>query len=214
MLRRFRRRPALLQRAFAWLVAKSEPLNHRLYGERRSALLADLRGAVVEIGPGSGVNLSYLAPDVRWIGVEPNPFMHRYLRMKARRHGPSTCLVIGSAEALPLADRSADAVIGTLVLCSVADVAATLREVRRVLRPGGRFVFLEHVAAPAGSGLRRAQQLIRPLWRALADGCEPDRETWVALERAGFARVSYERFRVAVPLPIVAPHIAGVAVVP
>lgn len=116
----------------------------------------------------------------------------------------------GIAERLDFADGSLDAVVSTLVLCSVRDLPGTLREIRRVLKPGGRFIFLEHVAAPAATWLRRVQRWVRPPWRALTDGCCPDRETWLVLENAGFARVYYERFRV--PIPIASPHIAGLAI--
>jgi hypothetical protein len=117
-----------------------------------------------------------------------------------------------------LPDRSADAVVVTLVLCSVEDIRAALTEVRHLLRPGGRFVFLEHVAAPAGTRLRRAQGLVRPAWRVIAghviaDGCHPDGETWADVDGAGFAAVHYERFRMTVPPPLafVSPAIAGTA---
>jgi ubiquinone/menaquinone biosynthesis C-methylase UbiE len=116
----------------------------------------------------------------------------------------------GSAERLPLEAASADAVIGTLVLCSVADVAAALREIRRVLKPGGRFVFIEHVVAPAGTWRWRLQRWVRPLWRVIADGCHPDRDTLSAIRAAGFARVEAEQFLA--PAGLVAPHIAGIAV--
>ena len=116
----------------------------------------------------------------------------------------------GSAERLDVEDATADAVVSTLVLCSVADLAAVLKEIRRVLKPGGRFVFIEHVAAPQGTWLRRAQRAFRPLSKTFADGCQPDRETWRAIEAAGFAQVDLEHFRA--PAPIISPHIAGVAV--
>jgi SAM-dependent methyltransferase len=205
------RRPAWLKRLFAWVTAQSERVSDRLYAERKRGLLAGLHGVVLEIGPGTGANLPYLAPGVRWLGVEPNPFMLGYLHRKAASLRLTAATCVGTAEHLPIADRSVDAVVGTLVLCSVADPARALAEVRRVLRPGGRFVFIEHVAAPAGTLLRRAQECARPLWSVLADGCTPDRETWAAIERAGFATVAYERFAVRVPLVLVTPHIAGQA---
>jgi SAM-dependent methyltransferase len=186
---------------------------HRSYepkvADRKRALLAGLAGTVLEIGPGTAPNLVYLAHDIHWIGIEPNPFMHPHIRKRAARLGVSVDLRSGRGERLEVETASVDAVISTLVLCSVADVAATLREIRRVLRPGGRFLFMEHVAAPPGTGLRRLQRLIRPLSRCLADGCCPDRETGQAIEAAGFSALRYDRFTLA--LPIVGPHIAGIA---
>lgn len=165
---------------------------------------------MLEIGPGTGTNLAYLAPAVRWLGIEPNPYMERYLRREAERLGRTVEVRAGTAERLDLMDASVDAVVSTLVLCSVPDQALALAEVRRVLKPGGRFVFLEHVAAPRGTWLRRVQRAVRPAWRLLGDGCFPDRETWQAIGRAGFAQVTLDRFHL--PVPIMAPHIAGWAV--
>ncbi len=178
--------------------------------ERKRRLLGELAGTLIEIGAGTGANLPYLKSGVRWFGVEPNPAMRRYVEHKARQLGVNAQLVEGRAERLPLASASADAVISTLVLCGVADQRAVLEEILRVLKPGGRFVFLEHVAAEPGTATRRRQRLIRPVWSLLADGCRPDRETWRAIESTGFAHLEYERFRL--PLPIAGPHIAGVAI--
>jgi ubiquinone/menaquinone biosynthesis C-methylase UbiE len=114
---------------------------------------------------------------------------------------------------LAVDDESVDAVVCTIVLCSVRDLSATLGEIRRVLRPGGRFVFMEHVAAPRGTGLRRVQRLLRPVWQFLADGCTPDRETDAAIRAAGFSHVEIERFRLPREVSVLAgPHIAGEAV--
>lgn len=184
--------------------------HERHVADRKRALLSDLHGDVLEIGPGTGVNLRYYENDIHWIGIEPNPFMHPYLRKEATRVGLKVEIRSGTAERLNVGDESVDAVVSTLVLCSVEDVRDTLREIQRVLRPGGRFVFLEHVAAPPKTWLRLLQRLVRPVSRLLADGCCPDRETWRVLIGAGFARVDYQSFRV--PIPITAPHIAGVAI--
>jgi ubiquinone/menaquinone biosynthesis C-methylase UbiE len=195
-------------------MAHGDGTQARLYGDRKQALFADLRGTVVELGPGTGVNLPYLPEHVRWIGVEPNPHMHGYIEEKAHELGRDVELYAATLQDLDLETASIDAVISTLVLCSVPDLRATLEEVYRVLVPGGRFVFLEHVAAPGGSLLRGIQWSIKPVWRALGDGCRPDRETGAALQRAGFDEVSYERFPIAppmLPFSIVKPHIAGVA---
>ncbi len=105
----------------------------------------------------------------------------------------------GVAEHLPVEDASVDAVISTLVLCSVSDQAQALSEILRVLRPGGRYVFIEHVAADQDSGLYRTQNLIKPIWTFVGDGCQPNRDTAAAIEQAGFSQVEITPFRAPVP---------------
>jgi SAM-dependent methyltransferase len=198
------------RRAQAWMLARGNPAYEAQVRVHKSALFSSLRGNVVEIGPGGGMNFGFLHPDVRWIGIEPNPFFHPHLYEVATRLGRQIDVRAGSAERLPIADGYADAFVSSLVLCSVRDLDRSLAEIRRVLRPGGRFVFVEHVAAPRGTRLRLAQRILRPLWSAMGDGCHPDRDTASALQRAGFSRVEVERFHV--PIPIMGPHIAGTAV--
>lgn len=177
----------------------------------KSPLFRGLTGTVLEIGPGSGANLPYLSRQpLKWVGVEPNRFMRRYLQEKALALGMEVDVRDGTAENLPAEENSVDAVVGTLVLCSVTDPRRVLDEVLRVLKPGGRYLFVEHVAAAEGTMLRRIQRCIRPLWRHFADGCLPDRETQRAIESAGFEDVRIESFHA--PLPVVKPHIVGVAV--
>ncbi len=136
--------------------------------------------------------------------------MHDYLRKRAESLGIDVDIRRALAEQIDVAPESVDAVVSTLVLCSVADLPGALREVHRVLKPGGRFVFLEHVAAPRGTWLRHLQRLVRPAWRAVSAGCEPDRDIAAALRAAGFEHIEMDCFRV--PAPVVSPHIAGVAV--
>lgn len=197
------------KRLSAWALSRPNRRYDAMVAEEKSALLAPLSGTVLEIGPGGGNNLPFLRPYMRWIGIEPNPFFHDRLRARGERLGIDVAVRAATAEALPVPDHSVDAVISTLVLCSVRDPTAALREVRRVLRPGGRFVFVEHVAAPHGTGLHIAQRAVRPVWRALSDGCHVDRETDHLIEEAGFATVDLHHFTV--PVPIMGPHIAGVA---
>lgn len=198
------------QRIHARIMEQGKRSYEPLVRERKQALLSVLHGSVLEIGPGAGPNLAFYQPTVHWIGVEPNPHMHPYLYAEATKHGLAVDLRSGVAEHLPAADASVDAVVGTLVLCSVNDVERVLSEVQRVLKPGGRFVFIEHVAAPAGSRLRTVQNVIQPVWTPLADGCRPNRETWHAIEHAGFAAVHIDHFRL--PTGPAGPHIAGYAV--
>jgi SAM-dependent methyltransferase len=203
------RDPTPGQRLFAWALARFDRGCASVFAERKRLLLAEASGDVVEIGPGAGANLAYLPPGVRWIGIEPNPAMHAYLVREAHSVGISVDLRHGVAEALPLPAESADVVISTHVLCSVNSLDASLSEIVRVLRPGGRFLFFEHVGADAGTRLRRWQRLIKPLWRRACGGCEPDRDIAEAIETAGFAGLEMERFDVA--LPLVRPHVMGAA---
>src|SRR5262249_1263858 len=157
-----------------------------------------------------GANLRYFPKDrLRWIGVEPNPFMYGYLEKEAARLGMKIDLRNGTAQDLPIPDSSADAVVSTLVLCCVPDQRRSIEEICRVLKPDGKLVFIEHVAAPRGTWLRRWQDWVTPLWSRLGDGCHPNRETWIELERAGFREVTYDRF--SAPFPIVRPQIVGAA---
>jgi SAM-dependent methyltransferase len=200
---------AWYKRVQAWFLSRGNRRYEAMVAGEKALLLASVSGTVLEIGPGGGVNLAFLRPDVHWLGVEPNPFFHERLRDRAARLHLDAEVKLGTAEALPVPDRSVDAVLGSLVLCSVREPAAALREIRRVLRPGGRFVFVEHVGAEPGTLLRAAQRSVRPVWAALSDGCHPDRDTAKLIESAGFSRVDLRRFRL--PIPVMSPHIAGVA---
>ena len=203
------RPPSWYKRLHARLLATGCRRYDRAVEAHKRRLLGPLAGTVVEIGPGAGANLRFYGPGVRWHGVEPNRWAHAWLEEEAARVGLAAELREGTAEALPFPDAFADAVVSALVLCTVRDVPRALAEVRRVLRPGGRFVFVEHVVAPPRTRTRRAQRLVRPVWPLLADGCHADRDTERAIREAGFARVEVERFTV--PVPVIGPHIAGVA---
>lgn len=199
----------LYSRCFAWMMSRAGEAHGQMVDGYKRRLFSDLVGTLVEIGPGTGVNLGYFPKGIRWIGVEPNIHMHPYLRREAQKLGLGVELLTGSSERIPLGDSSADAVLSTLVLCSVRSLEQTFAEIQRVLKPGGKFVFLEHVGAPKGTGTRLTQNLITPLWRIAADGCHPNRDILAALRVSGFARVEAEEFSIAAP--IVGPHIAGVA---
>ena len=178
--------------------------------DRKRVLFSDLHGDVLEIGPGTGINLCYYPIGIRWIGIEPNLFMYPYLKKEAKKLHFDIDLRSGSAEQLEIQDSTIDVVVSTLVLCSVNNPKRVLQEILRVLKPGGRFLFMEHVAAPLGTWLRRVQCWLRPVWRVVVDGCCPDRETLTVIESAGFDCISCQHFRA--PLPIVGPHVAGVAI--
>lgn len=178
----------------AWLLSKAERLMHKQYGRVKSRLLADVPATVVELGSGAGANLRYLPRGTRLIAIEPNPYMHDVLRRRAAEHGIELDLRGLVGEALDLPDASADFVFSSLVFCTVGNPAQVLSEVKRVLRPQGRFVCVEHVAAPAGSGIEAAQRLLRRPWKWLFEGCDLCRDTGSTLREAGFASTTIEPF--------------------
>lgn len=206
------KKPTLAQRWVAFVFRRGNKTYENVVQQRKRALLGALSGTVVEIGPGAGANLQYLPRDICWIGVEPNPLMVENLKKTAAAAGRSIRILDSAAEKIDLPDACADHVVCTLVLCSPPDPDAILREVMRILKPGGTFLFIEHVAAPRGSLYRILQKIVKPLWRRINDGCCPDRETGATIEHAGFSNVEYQHFRTR--FPIVSPHIGGVAVKP
>jgi ubiquinone/menaquinone biosynthesis C-methylase UbiE len=184
--------------------------------EWRRELLAGTSGAVLEVGAGTGANVPYYPPAVeRLLLTDPDPHMlARLERPLAALRRPAK-VESAVADRLPFPDASFDFVVGTLVLCSVPDPAAALAEIRRVLRPDGAFVFLEHVAADEDDegGARRLawQRRIEPLWSRFADGCRLTRRTDAAIEAAGFSFESLTRASMRRALPFLRPTIRGLA---
>ena len=209
-------RGSLHKRLFAWATAHSGTAYDAASSARKRALFGGLHGSILEIGPGAGPNLSFYPPDVQWTGVEPNPFMHPYLLQAIRALGwPADRYHIDPGDPhgirLPAEDASVDAVVSTLVLCSVPHPEDSLQEILRVLKPGGQFAFIEHVAAPHGTRKRKTQDFIQPLWTWIGDGCHPNRETWQTIQQAGFGRVEIEHYTYG-DGGLAAPHIAGMAI--
>jgi ubiquinone/menaquinone biosynthesis C-methylase UbiE len=190
---------------------KSASAERRWMGERRRRLLAGARGAVLEIGGGTGANLAHYRNVDRVTIAEPDRFMRNRIGPKLEEARVPVEVSAAGAEALPYPDGSFDTVVSTLVLCTVPDQEAALDEVRRVLRPGGRLLFIEHVRA-AGSAARW-QDRLEPLWRRLLAGCHPNRDTVAAIEEAGFEIETFESFYPPDPLSALMPHVQGSATV-
>ena len=178
----------------------------------RAELLKDARGVILDVGAGTGLNLRHVPKtDTRLILTEPDVDMRARLSRRAAQERPDAEVLDAPAEALPLPDASVDVVVCTLVLCSVPEQAPALAELRRVLRPGGRLVFLEHVAAEDGSALLRWQRRIEPLWWHIAERCALTRHTDQALLDAGFTLETLLREPMRGGVPWVSPTIRGVA---
>lgn len=199
------------QKFFAWMMANAADNYETAMEARKAELFADVSGQVLEIGPGAGPNLRYFSEQVQWVGLEPNPYMFDYLRAEAKAIGFPVEIKEATLETLDCPKASFDYVVSTLVLCSVPDLEQTLRQIYDLLKPGGQLLFIEHVAAAEGSLLRQVQDGVRPLWQWIGDGCQSNRPTHVAIDAAGFTSVTYDSFDGPIPIPIVRPHICGVA---
>jgi ubiquinone/menaquinone biosynthesis C-methylase UbiE len=160
--------------------------------ERRAAVLAHARGTVVEIGAGTGLNLPHYPTDVELVLTEPEPPMAVRLLDRLEQSGRQARVLQAPADRIPLPDDCADTVVCTLVLCTVHDLYATLSEIRRLLRPDGQLLFIEHVAAEPGTRLRRWQDRLERPWRRLAHGCHTNRDIEQAMREAGFAFAELE----------------------
>jgi ubiquinone/menaquinone biosynthesis C-methylase UbiE len=180
----------------AWFFGAFDRYINHIARPLKEAAFGDLgSGRVLEIGPGVGANLAHLPPGAELIAVEPNLRMHDRLRTRSEAAGVELTLLPASADRIPLPDGSVDEVICSLVLCTVDDPAAVLAEVRRVLRPGGRFRFVEHVASPVPGPRAWSQRLLRRPWGWVFEGCDPHRHTAQLLDDVGFSQVDLEHHR-------------------
>lgn len=188
--------------------------------ERKKRLFKLIRAGskVAEVGLGTGPNFGYLPQDTSVIGIEPNKHMWRYARRRAREFGVNLELLQAQGENIPLPNASVDAVVTTLALCTVEDVTSTLQEIARVLRPGGIYIFVEHVLAPTKRPvLRVAQRILTPVQELVAGGCHLDRDTGQAIFRTlsqSMSCIYIENFDARLgggedALSLIRPHIAG-----
>jgi ubiquinone/menaquinone biosynthesis C-methylase UbiE len=191
---------------YPWLNAN---LDRRWLRAVRASLLAPLEGEVLEIGAGHGANVEHYAKAKKVIVAEPDASLRRKLARNVARAKVPIDVSDAAGESLPFRDASFDVVVSTLVLCSVHDVDATLAEVRRVLRPGARFVFVEHVRKNGEDG--RWQDRLRPIWSFVMGGCQLNRNTIDSIERAGMHVEGLEPHRPDALPPFVWPVMIGAA---
>ncbi|MGI8631880.1 MAG: class I SAM-dependent methyltransferase [Solirubrobacterales bacterium] len=178
--------------------------------ERRSSVLSAARGRTLELGAGTGLNLEHYPPDLDTLVLtDPEKAMDNQLRQRARKAERAAEVVPADAQDLPFEDGSFDTVVVTLVLCTVDDPQAAVREIQRVLAPGGRLLFIEHVVSET-PWAARLQRLVRRPWRAFAAGCRCDRDT-ASLLRGSFANVDLQRGPWRAVPPVTRPLIWGSA---
>ncbi|WP_024876510.1 class I SAM-dependent methyltransferase [Saccharomonospora piscinae] len=171
----------------------NDAAERRFLGRRRHDLLHGLTGTVLDVGAGTGANLQHLRAAERIVATEPDPAMRRRLERRTGEAAAPVEIRDAPAESLPFPDGSFDAVVFTLVLCTVADPDAALAEARRVLRRDGTLVLLEHVRGD--ERLARVQDRITPLWKRVGAGCHPNRDSLATLRRRDeFTLDSVEEF--------------------
>jgi ubiquinone/menaquinone biosynthesis C-methylase UbiE len=196
---------------FARVYARVGHLMDAEIGDHRRRLLAGLTGRVLEVGAGNGLNFPhYPATVTEVLAVEPEPYLRRLALAAAHKAPVPIRVTDGIAEALPAPDAAFDAVVASLVLCTVADPDRALAEVRRVLRPGARLRFYEHVRATDPRLARWQDRLERP-WSWLVGGCHPNRDTVAAITAAGLHIVALDRFELPAMPALARSHVLGVA---
>ena len=191
---------------FLWIGERAGMRRHR------HDLLAQARGLTLEIGSGTGLNLVHYPDDLdRLVLAEPDPSMRRHLQKAVRRSDRAAQVIDAGAEQLPFHDATVDTVVSTLVLCTVDAPDLALREIRRVLRPDGRLLFIEHVRSDSPSLARWQDRLATP-WQRFAEGCRCNRATLELMEASGFRPDWHAATWRGMP-PIVRPLVAGRATI-
>jgi ubiquinone/menaquinone biosynthesis C-methylase UbiE len=206
--------PRLRERVSAAVYDRmNDGMERKVVGERRRRLLEAAHGRVLDVGAGSGANLPHYPMDRvgELVLLDPGRGMLARARRRAEALSLSVELREASAEQLPFEDESFDTVVFTWSLCTIPDPIRALSEARRVLRPDGTLLAMEHVRARE-PGLARWQARINPIWNVIGSGCHLDRDTRRSIEGAGFALESVEEgLETRISLPLVQPHLQVVA---
>lgn len=203
-----RARHPIFARLYAWA---SPGVERKGGAEHRAETLAGLGGRVVEVGAGNGLNFAhYPAGVTEVVAVEPEPYLRERAQSAAREASVPVTVVDGVADALPAPDGAFDAAVASLVLCTVPDQPAALRELRRVVRPGGELRFYEHVVATGRFGTVQRRLDDWTIWPRLSGGCHGARDTAAAIAANGWTIERVRRFDFKAG-PVALPHIIGVA---
>jgi len=176
-------------------------MKHADFEPYRRRITGAAHGRVLEIGVGSGMNLMLYRNATGVVGIDPSAKLLSMARAAAGDRSRSIELVGGTAEAIPLPDRSVDTVVSTWTLCSIPDLPNALSEVRRVLKPGGQFLFAEHGLAPEPNVVRW-QHRLTPLWKRVAGGCHLNRPIDRMISSAGFRLARLETGYMKGPRPM------------
>jgi ubiquinone/menaquinone biosynthesis C-methylase UbiE len=188
-----------------------EQMERKGLRDMRRELLSGARGRTLEIGAGTGLNIDHWPGQVdELVLTEPDPHMARQLRKKTAGAKRDVDVIEAPGERLPFPDDSFDTVALTLVLCTVPEPEAALREVARVLRPGGRFLFLEHVRSQE-EGLARWQDRLHGPWYLFGDGCHCNRDSLATIEASLLELERSERGDLPGAVPLVRPYVSGQA---
>uniref|UniRef100_UPI0037E7B85B thiol S-methyltransferase TMT1A-like n=1 Tax=Semicossyphus pulcher TaxID=241346 RepID=UPI0037E7B85B len=196
--------------------------NHKMHEMKRELFrnvgkFANSDGTLrlLEIGCGSGANFKFYPYGCTVVCTDPNPHFEKYLRMSmdANTHLTYDKFIVARGEDMKeVKDESVDVVVCTLVLCSVSNALRVLHEVRRILKPGGAFYFLEHVVSDPSSWTYFFQHVLEPLWYYLGDGCMITRATWKDLEAAGFSELNLKHIEAPEVTLMIRPHIMGYSI--
>tara|TARA_Y100001960_G_C14753543_1_gene869918 strand:- start:522 stop:1136 length:615 start_codon:yes stop_codon:yes gene_type:complete len=168
------------------------------------------QGDTLEIGSGTGANLPYFVDTKSLTMLEPDTHMAKKLIARVKASGKNVRIVKSSGEHLPFEDNSFDSVVSTLVLCMVEDVEKVVSEIHRVLKPGGKFFFYEHIIAESLPG-RLLQNLLDPMWILATTGCHLRRDILATIESIPYTKIDHQNFNLNVGIPITIPNIVGSA---
>jgi len=207
-------------RFYAFMINRMIPKYNKIMGTHKKELFADLHNLsenklikILEIGAGGGANFEYYPANCLVVCLEPKRNFEEYINKNVEvNEGLKVEFVHGFAEDMnSVADNSVDAVVATLVLCSVNDIPRALQEIHRILKPGGQFYYMEHVSAVSGTWLAWVQSLITPVWRHIADGCCLDRHTGKLVQSSIFTSVKQKHMDANTNMLLIRPHVIGVA---
>jgi len=204
---------------FSWLMAKFydcmlRDAEKKCLRDWRKVLLQNLSGDVIDLGCGTGANLEFYPQSLNSLVLaEPSPYMRHQLVKKLTTHKTLPTKILDcTAESIPYPDSFFDAVVSTLLLCTANNSKQALSEIHRVLRPGGKLLFIEHVAAGSGTKRLKWQRIMEPLWKILQCGCHLTRDTERDILQAGFILNKITRQSIRGVPSIVRPSIWGEAI--
>ena len=196
----------------SWMFKMLSGYMDYLFGKSKRELFKNHPDVVVEIGSGAGANMRYLREGTKLIAIEPNIYMHNNLKKSAKKYDINLEIKTLTGESIDLPDNSCDFVFSTLVLCTVDNPIQCINQIKRILKPSGKFVFIEHVKARKNSFLAFIQNICHKPWHWFFEGCNTNRDTKNLLEMSGFSSLEIESYNSYSPFIPIIPQIKGTAV--